>query len=178
MKTAFGRGVREEFFVNLIIGERGAALGRFIFRAHAGPDVGIDRVRAARGFGRIVRDRKLRAGARGQLTRLRQSPPRSLRIFSGVARAKSMPRRAAFSISEFAILLPSPTNANFMPRAVPKCSRMVCISASAWQGWYISLRALITGTLRPAARGRPPSSAETCARRCRRPSGRDCAPYP
>ena len=58
-----------------------------------------------------------------------------------------MPSRAAHSINECATLLPSPTNASFKPRNSPNCSCSVKISASAWQGWYMSLKALITGTL-------------------------------
>ena len=37
-----------------------------------------------------------------------------------------------------------------MPRVVPKCSRIACISASAWQGWYISLRRVDYQYARPA----------------------------
>ena len=70
----------------------------------------------------------------------------------GQARAKSIPSRSAHSISEWATLLPSPTNASFSPPGPPKRSRMVCISASAWQGWNRSLSALITGTRDQCAR--------------------------
>ena len=57
-----------------------------------------------------------------------------------------MPSRSAVSISECATLLPSPTNASFKPAQIAEPLRTVCISASAWQGWYRSLSALITGT--------------------------------
>ena len=41
---------------------------------------------------------------------------------------------------------PSPTNAAVSPWRVPLCSRTVSRSASSWQGWKSSVRALTTGT--------------------------------
>src|SRR5690348_2039555 len=58
-----------------------------------------------------------------------------------------MPNRSAVNISEWATLFPSPTKASVRPRRSPNCSCNVNTSASAWQGWYRSLSALITGTL-------------------------------
>ena len=44
------------------------------------------------------------------------------------------------------MLLPSPIQATLRPAMSPRCSNQVCMSASNWQGWYMSVRALITGT--------------------------------
>ena len=41
---------------------------------------------------------------------------------------------------------PSPTKATVRPARVPLCSRTVSRSASSWQGWKSSVRALTTGT--------------------------------
>ena len=40
----------------------------------------------------------------------------------------------------------SPTKVSVWPASVPRCSRMVSRSASAWQGWNWSVSALTTGT--------------------------------
>ena len=58
MKIASGRAIDEQVLVHLVRGETLAPLGRFLFLAHAGPDVGVDRVRAGYGFCRIVGDRR------------------------------------------------------------------------------------------------------------------------
>src|ERR1039458_1002383 len=64
----------------------------------------------------------------------------------GQPSAKSLPSPTAVSISDCATLFPSPMKASFNPASRPKRSRIVSTSASAWQGWYASESALITGT--------------------------------
>ena len=49
-------------------------------------------------------------------------------------------------------MLPSPTQQTVLPAMEPRRSTQVCISASSWQGWYSSVRALMTGTLDWAAK--------------------------
>jgi hypothetical protein len=70
-----------------------------------------------------------------------------------------MPVSAAASISERATLLPSPMYATGRPSRSPKRSRSVSTSASAWHGWWSSVRALITGADEAAAT----SSTSRCA---------------
>ena len=54
MKTASGAACAKRRFVHLIASESGFARGRFFFLAHAGPHVGVDRLRAGDGFfGRV-----------------------------------------------------------------------------------------------------------------------------
>ena len=60
------------------------------------------------------------------------------------------------------MLLPSPIQATVLPRMLPRCSTQVCMSASSWQGWKSSVRALITGTRECAAK----RCTISCARRC------------
>ena len=40
----------------------------------------------------------------------------------------------------------SPRKVSRCPARVPRCSRIVSRSASSWQGWNSSVRALTTGT--------------------------------
>ncbi len=43
------------------------------------------------------------------------------------------------------LLAPSPKNVSVSPASRPRASRIVCRSASTWQGWKRSVSALITG---------------------------------
>ncbi len=43
------------------------------------------------------------------------------------------------------MLLPSPIQATLRPSSRPKRSSMVMTSESTWQGWWVSVRPLITG---------------------------------
>ena len=71
---------------------------------------------------------------------------------SGVATRTSMPSMPAAVISEWQTLLqPSPTQASVRPSRSPSRSRSVWTSARAWQGWWRSVRPLMTGTQAAAA---------------------------
>ena len=65
---------------------------------------------------------------------------------SGLATATCMPSAPAAAIREWQTLLqPSPTQASLRPSSEPSRSRRVSTSASAWQGWWRSVRPLMTG---------------------------------
>ena len=59
----------------------------------------------------------------------------------------------------WATLLPSPRYARRRPDSTPKCCRSVSRSARAWQGWWPSVSALMTGIVAAAANRRTSSSA-------------------
>ena len=66
------------------------------------------------------------------------------------------------SSSECAMLFaPSPRYVSVSPASRPNRSRIVCRSASTWQGWNVSVRALTTGTVAAPAI----SSIRVCAPR-------------
>ena len=61
--------------------------------------------------------------------------PGSGRCESGHATDTDIPVLIPPTISEFAMLFPSPMKQSFFPSVVPLCSRTVWRSARTWQGW-------------------------------------------
>ena len=62
------------------------------------------------------------------------------------------PSRVAAWMKLAQTLWPSPTQAMVRPATGPRCSSKVCRSAMIWQGWLLSVRPLITGTLEYCAK--------------------------
>ena len=65
----------------------------------------------------------------------------------GQAMRSSKSNCTAAWIHEVAMLFPSPDHATALPWIGPRCSSKVITSAISWQGWVLSVRPLITGTV-------------------------------
>ena len=183
MKTASGAARRHQLGRHLVPARARAGALASASCAHRHPDVGVDGVRARHGLARIVDDGDVAVVARDEVEHL--APLGGLGLVAPAARRRSTstPAGAPASISERATLSLSPMYASRSPSSWPNTSRSVRKSASAWQGWWSSVRALMTGTSEccgelgdrrlgeraddDARRRTPPACA-----RCRRPSRR------
>ena len=121
--------------------ERALALLLLLLLTHRRPDVGVDDVRALRGFHRVAKDSYLRdlLRAREQMIgRLVAFGTRDVEIEAEAIRGVDPRVRHVVAVADPRVLL--------VRRSSPRCWRTVRRSARIWQGCSRSVRPLMTGT--------------------------------